>query len=75
MAKFLFATVPVNGHLTLGLPIAERLVGQGHQVVWYSTSKYKEKIESIVAHFYKIQDATDFDDSELDEGALESISA
>ena len=44
MAKFLFATVPIHGHVSPGLPIAHTLVEQGHEVLWYCTKKYREKI-------------------------------
>lgn len=66
MAKFLFATLPFHGHISPGLPIARALVEQGHDVVWYCTSKYREKIEESGATFIPVQSATDFDDSRLD---------
>jgi UDP:flavonoid glycosyltransferase YjiC (YdhE family) len=65
LAKFLFATVPIHGHVSPGLPIARTLVEQGHEVLWYGTTKYREKIEATGASFTKIQSAKDFDDSRL----------
>jgi UDP:flavonoid glycosyltransferase YjiC (YdhE family) len=57
MSKFLFAVVPIHGHMSPGLPIAQRLVQLGHEVVWYGTSKYHDKIEATGARFTKVQSA------------------
>ncbi|SDX89642.1 nucleotide disphospho-sugar-binding domain-containing protein [Paenibacillus sp. CF384] len=67
MAKFLFAVVPIHGHISPGLPIARQLVELGHEVMWYSTSKYQQKIEMTGARFTKVQAAKDYDDSRLEE--------
>jgi MGT family glycosyltransferase len=67
MAKFLFTVVPIHGHISPGLPIARTLVELGHEVLWYSTSKHREKIEATGARFTKTQAAKDYDDSNLDE--------
>lgn len=67
MANFLFATVPIHGHVSPGLPIARTLVEQGHEVLWYGTTKYREKIVATGASFAKVQSAKDFDDSRLDD--------
>ena len=32
MARFLLATMPITGHTTPGLPIAQALVARGHDV-------------------------------------------
>ncbi|MFC4809356.1 glycosyltransferase [Paenibacillus sp. GCM10023250] len=67
MSKFLFAAMPIQGHVSPGLPIAKRLVELGHEVLWYSTSKYQAKIEAAGARFAKVQSAKDYDDSRLDD--------
>jgi len=67
MSKFLFAAMPIQGHISPGLPIAKRLVEAGHEVMWYSTSKYKEKIEATGAHFAKVHSAKDLDDSRYED--------
>ncbi|AJY74409.1 glycosyltransferase [Paenibacillus beijingensis] len=67
MAKFLFTVVPIHGHISPGLPIARRLVEMGHEVLWYSTSKYQGKIEATGARFTKVQAAKDYDDGDLNE--------
>lgn len=67
MSKFLFAAMPIQGHISPGLPIAKRLVELGHEVMWYSTSKYREKIELTGARFAKVQSAKDYDDSRFED--------
>jgi MGT family glycosyltransferase len=67
MSKFLFAVTPIYGHIAPGLPIAQRLVDLGHEVQWYGTSKYREKIEATGARFVKVQLAKDYDDGLLDD--------
>ncbi|MBA2937127.1 glycosyltransferase [Paenibacillus sp. CGMCC 1.16610] len=67
MSKFLFAAMPIQGHISPGLPIAKRLVELGHEVMWYSTSKYRGKIEATGALFKKVQSAKDLDDSRYEE--------
>ena len=67
MAKYLFATVPLHEHVSPGLPIARALREQGHEVLWYCPSKYRETIEATGASFTKVELAKDFDDSRLDE--------
>ncbi|MBO7747092.1 hypothetical protein I8J29_23100 [Paenibacillus sp. MWE-103] len=67
MSKFLFAAMPIQGHISPGLPIAKRLVEDGHEVMWYSTSKYKGKIEATGARFAHVQSAKDLDDSRYED--------
>ncbi len=66
MAKFLFATVPITGHVVPGLPLAQKLVDQGREVAWYSTSNHRARIESTGSTFYPVRQARDFDDRNLD---------
>ncbi len=44
MARYLFATVPADGHTLPALPIARALIERGHSVRWYAGAKYAEKI-------------------------------
>ncbi|WP_201004101.1 nucleotide disphospho-sugar-binding domain-containing protein [Paenibacillus glycanilyticus] len=67
MSKFLFAAMPIQGHISPGLPIAKRLVELGHEVMWYSTSKYQAKIEHTGARFAKVLSAKDFDDGRFED--------
>jgi len=62
MARILFATVPLSGHVNPGIPIARRLVALGHEVVWYCGDHFREKIVSTGARFIAFNRAPDFYD-------------
>lgn len=62
MSRYLFATVPLSGHVNPGLPLAKRLVEKGHEVVWYSGRHFRERIEATGARFEPFRRATDFRD-------------
>lgn len=65
MAKILFASVPLSGHVHPALPIAGKLVEKGHKVVWYSGSFYKDIIERSGATFIPFSRARDYHDDVL----------
>ena len=67
MARILFATMPITGHVNPGLPIARKLVNRGHHLSWYTGSKFKSSIESTGSSFIAAGGRLDFDDSKLDE--------
>ncbi len=67
MARILFATMPITGHVNPGLPIARKLVSRGHHVSWYTGSKFKSSIESTGSSFIAAGGRLDFDDSKIDE--------
>ena len=62
MSRFLFATVPLSGHVNPGLPIARRLLERGHEVVWYSGPHFRERIEATGACFEPFRRAVAFHD-------------
>ncbi len=64
MARFLFASQPVVGHVLPGLPIVQKLVELGHEVVWYCGRKFQPKIEAVGARFAPFQKAYDYDDDD-----------
>lgn len=66
MAKILFATMPITGHVNPGLPIARKLVENGHEVGWYTGTKFRNAIESTGARFFQCGDKVDFDDANLE---------
>jgi MGT family glycosyltransferase len=43
MARFLFASTPIEGHSSSPLSVMERLVGSGHEVTWLAGSAYAER--------------------------------
>ena len=54
MSKFLIGTTAVVGHVDPAIPIARRLVQQGHEVWWYTGNGFKQKIEATGAHHVPI---------------------
>jgi UDP:flavonoid glycosyltransferase YjiC (YdhE family) len=65
MAKILFASVPLSGHVNPAVPLVKQLVSHGHEVRWYCGEKYHEAILAAGAHFYPYVNATDFHDSTI----------
>lgn len=65
MARFLFFAIPLSGHVLPGLLVAQWLVESGHEVRWYSTSKWRAKIEATGATWVGVKRAKDYDDDAL----------
>jgi MGT family glycosyltransferase len=66
MARFLFGSVPLVGHVNPGLPIARKLVERGHEVWWYTGKRFQARVEATGVRYVPIQAAPDFDDRDLD---------
>ncbi|MGK5173840.1 nucleotide disphospho-sugar-binding domain-containing protein [Geodermatophilus sp. CPCC 205761] len=66
MSRILFTTMPMAGHLRPGLPIAQQLVADGHEVAWYTGGKYLPLVEKVGATAVRMDPALDFDDAEID---------
>ncbi|HEX6605879.1 MAG TPA: nucleotide disphospho-sugar-binding domain-containing protein [Chloroflexia bacterium] len=62
MARFLIATMPITGHVGPGIPIARKLVERGHEVRWYTGSRFQAKVEATGARYVPMHAAYDFDD-------------
>lgn len=62
MARFLFATQPITGHVLPALPLVRALVARGHEVAWYVGARFRERVEAIGARFVPYQRAYDYDD-------------
>ena len=67
MARILIATTPAMGHVLPLVPLARALVGRGHDVRWYTASKYRARVEASGAQFVGYSRARDFDDARIDE--------
>lgn len=65
MARFLMTTDPAVGHVTPSMPIARKLVENGHEVVWITGRIYRERIETTGARFHPLP-------KEIDPGEMES---
>lgn len=59
MAKFVFLNLPLHAHINPTLPIAQELVAQGHEVVYYLTEKYRGAIEATGATFRGYESETE----------------
>ena len=60
MATILVATIPVIGHVSPMLPIAEMLVRRGHDVHWYTGAKFEDRIEEIGVSWVPMQQGLDY---------------
>ena len=67
MARFLFVTVPVTGHVSPLLPLARLLVERGHAVRWYTGSHFRQKIEATGAQYAPYRVARDIDQEKLND--------
>ena len=66
MARYLFAPMPLTGHVNPGLPIARELVRRGHDVRWYSTPRFKRAIEAVGARYVPFRNAMQLDEEHVD---------
>jgi MGT family glycosyltransferase len=67
MARILIATTPALGHVMPLVPVATALAERGHDVCWYTASKYRTRVEESGARFAGYRLARNIDDARLDE--------
>jgi len=60
MIRFLLATIPVIGHVSPMLVIAEELIKRGHDVQWYSGQRFRQRIEATGAQFVPMDQGIDY---------------
>jgi len=60
MARFLLATIPVVGHVSPMLPIAQTLISRGHEVWWYTGALFQERITALGARFVPMHAGLDY---------------
>ncbi len=60
--RFLLCTTPALGHTVPLLAVARRLVEQGHEVAFYTTPHYEERVVATGAEFLPIEAAFDAHD-------------
>jgi UDP:flavonoid glycosyltransferase YjiC (YdhE family) len=60
--RFLLCTTPALGHTVPLLAVSRRLVEQGHQVAFYTTPHYEERVEATGAEFLPYEAAFDAHD-------------
>ena len=67
MARFLIAGTPVPGHIAPLLAVARHLAGRGHEVVFYTASIFRDRVEAVGARFAAFPPEIDLDYRRLDE--------
>ncbi|WJZ68602.1 glycosyltransferase [Kocuria rosea] len=63
MSRFLLASTPFAGHIQPMAGLARALVDHGHDVLFYTGTKYHSTVEDAGAQWAPFQRATDFDDT------------
>jgi MGT family glycosyltransferase len=67
MARFLIAATAVPGHVLPLLAVSQLLVSRGHEVVVYTGSLFRERVEATGARFVAFRPEIDVDYRQLDE--------
>ena len=57
--KILFACIPADGHVNPLIPLAVHLKEQGHDIRWYTSVNYAEKINKLHIKHYPLKRAFD----------------
>ncbi|MGB8380869.1 MAG: nucleotide disphospho-sugar-binding domain-containing protein [Dermatophilaceae bacterium] len=65
MATLLFATIPIPAHTRNAAPFAARLIGAGHEVLWYAGRAFHPFVEALGATALAPVEAADFDAGEV----------
>jgi MGT family glycosyltransferase len=71
MARILFTTIPITGHVRPGLPVARELVSAGHDVLWYTGKRFERWVSRTGAGFTACAAVPGADDPDVD--LLESM--
>jgi MGT family glycosyltransferase len=66
-AKILFACMPADGHFNPLTGLAFYLKSIGHDVRWYTSPYYQQKVERLGIPFYPLQKALDFHGDNISE--------
>ena len=56
MARIVFFCIPAHGHTNPTLGVVKELTSRGHEVLYYSYSPFREKIEAVGASFVACDD-------------------
>lgn len=64
MARFLFATMAIVGHVAPIAPVARELITGGHEVTWYTSKHFEDKITATGATFAPLESPIDFGDGD-----------
>ncbi len=67
MPRILFATNSATGHVLPALTLAKKLVARGHEVGWYTSPRFRNRIEASGATFMPYRTAQDIEWERIDE--------
>ena len=56
--------MPIVGHVAPIAPVARELINRGHEVTWYTSKHFKDKITATGATFAPLVSPIDFGDGE-----------
>jgi MGT family glycosyltransferase len=65
MSRFLVATYPSPGHVNPAAPVVRELTGGGHEVRWYTGSRFAELVADTGARFCPMAESLEWDYSDL----------
>ncbi|MBX3093244.1 MAG: hypothetical protein KF680_01670 [Cryobacterium sp.] len=65
MSRFLLSAMPFTGHVAPMTAVAQRLVAHGHDVRFYTGSRFRSRVEDAGAILVPWQAAPDFDENDL----------
>jgi MGT family glycosyltransferase len=64
--KFLVVTMPAAGHVGPFVPAVRALIERGHEVLWYGSRHYADKIEASGATFTPLEKMLDIGDGDVE---------
>lgn len=65
MGRFLLTAMPFTGHVAPLTAVARELVQRGHDVRFYTGSRFRSRVEAVGARLVPWQTAPDFDENDL----------
>ncbi|UNK69582.1 nucleotide disphospho-sugar-binding domain-containing protein [Microbacterium sp. H1-D42] len=65
MSRFLLTAMPFTGHVGPMAAVARELVRRGHEVRFYTGSRFRDRVEASGAQLVSWQRAPDFDENDL----------
>jgi len=67
MARILVGSIPAVGHINPLAPVVRALHERGHEMVWYTGSRHRARVEATGARFAPWKAARDYDDARIEE--------
>lgn len=76
MPKAIFFNIPAHGHINPSLPLVSELVRRGHEIIYFTTENYRQRVEATGARVVIYEHVEDdyFDARRLD-GSVPQLAA